>query len=422
MIIDIEAKKQKTISRGILFLYCIFVFFLPFTKISVPVIGLYEMTLSDIAIIITGFICMVFSIRMNRKIARYLVCFFIFLVSVSISIAAIESFRLYFMELIPFIFAFFIIYTTIITFSSFDKLMVMNSIRKIILFSIFISALPVYSQMITGIKIIYFYSFKGWRYVFLCQNPNQYGIYVILFFFLLTLITLKYYREKLQFVFFLQLFYLAPIVFSGSRTATIIFTANLLLVGIIVFLSMKLSRKLIVGPIVFLLLVSMISPALNFVKTQGGQVNRALSIFAILEASEGAGLEGSDTGKSHSEAINLFITHPIFGVGMANKPMHSSVATEIHNTYYKFLAETGIVGFLGFLTIFFLPLVAMLFSRSDLLVKVSFVGFYLLWAAMNYPHMLLRQRWVWFFMVIMFLIARIDVNGKIERSKLAFLN
>ena len=162
----------------------------------------------------------------------------------------------------------------------------------------------------------------------------------------------------------------------------------------------------------------------NVVKGHGGQVERAIRIFETIE-SQGTDLIGakSATGVSMSEGIDLYLRFPIFGTGLGNRKVYSDKKFEIHNTYLKIAANTGTVGLIGFLFIFFLPLVSFISAKNtSLKLKIVMLLFYGLFMAINYPHMLLRQRWVWFFMVMCYVISKIDSNGEDEPSHLKFLN
>lgn len=402
--------------------FILFVFFLPFTKISIPVIAKYELTIADV-ILCFLFVVNVLFFRDIKKLFRpYIYIFLLFVFCVLASGVMVQSFRLFFLGVLPYAFATLILISTLSFFSRGSHLDQFRSIFNTLFISLFLCTLPVYYQLLSGMKPVLFYDLYGWRYTFLAQNPNQFGVYIILYFFILSLLSLKYFENKLFKTFLLMLIFFPVALFSGSKTATFIFSVNFLFVAFILFLKTPTAKKIVVTPIVVILLGISIPLALEFTKSKGGQINRALSIFELV-ASKGEILDSkSATGRSLTEGVALYLKFPILGVGMANKPMHSSVTTEIHNTYIKFLAETGTIGFISFLLIFLFPLISMWFSRSSLLVKLTFTGFYAMFIAMNWPHMLLRQRWVWFFMIICFIIARVGKDGKLERSNLSLLN
>lgn len=407
------------------FLFLFFLFFLPHTRLSVPAFLMYELTLSDISLLFLFFVAIVFIKRIKKAYSAYMCAFVLFLFFITLSFPNALSAKYFISDLVPYVFSTMIIISAFTFFSQDSKTLrlLLEKIFKIIYITVFMTVIPVYIQLFTGNKLLYFYDSFGWRYTFLCQNPNQFGVFSILYTMLLTIMSLVYYPNRLKYVFLLFLIFIPAALFSGSKTVALIFGINFLLVAFILFLRSSNLSKILISPI-FLIGVVLLGPAaLNTLKTKGGQINRALTIFDAIGEKGASGVKvGGDSGDSMDEAIRLFLDHPFTGVGLANKPMYSPVVTEIHNTYLKMLAETGIIGVVGFIVIFFLPFVTFIASKKNLLSKAALFLFYLLFASMNWPHMLFRQRWVWFFMVMIFVIARVDKNGNMEKSKLAFLN
>lgn len=415
--------KQSGLPKWVLFLYLFFVMAVSFTKLSIPAFGLYEITVADLSILFVAFICIAFPRKIEKKLSYYLVLFFVFFASVSVSIIGVQSMSYYITDLVPYIFAFPIIYSTLVIFSSFDKLKIAKYICIAMILALLLSTIPVYYQVVTGTKLGYYFDRHGWRYTFLSQNPNQYGVTLVLYFMTITLFTYKYFGRWLLRLFILMLLFIPVAFFTGSRTTTLLFTLNLFIMGFIVFSRSSTKSKLTVVPLLTLAIALALPHTIDFLRTKGGQIGRALKIFEYIEEKGIKGVQvGGDSGDSMNEAIQIFSRHPFFGVGLANKPMHSAVRTEIHNTYLKMLAETGIVGVIGFSIIFFLPMIAMIFSRNKPVVKIIFILFYIIFCAMNWPYMLLRQRWVWLFMVLMFILARMDNKGNVEMSKFKLLN
>ena len=418
-------KFKKKNSTDILFIiYLLFVFCIPLTKLSIPAIGKMEFTLADLFLVLLFFIKALYSNKINKEYRAYIYGFAFFFFTMLINVVMIVDFVQWFKGTLPYCFSFFIMITTLNFFSGEDKLRQLRSMRNVIFFSLFISALPVYFQILTGTKIPLFYDHYGWRYTFLAQNPNQFGVYLILFLFLLTLITQKYFKPFLKNILLLQIFFFAPVMFSGSRTAMLAATLNLIILVFLFIKNLSAVKRIMIIPVLVLATIVMVPFTLNLVKGQGGQINRALNIFTTLEE-KGVDVIGknSPSGQSITEGKALARKYPIFGVGQGQKKYYSKYVTEIHNTYLKVLANTGLVGFLGFLIIFFLPLISHLFSKeADLTYKLTVLAFYSLFVIINYPHMLLRQRWVWLFMIICFIISKTNKSGNIEKSYLKILN
>ena len=396
---------------------------MPHTKIGVPVALNYELTLSDI-FAITLFVLIIFFYKISDKnYYVYIGAFLIFIYSELLSIANVKSFSFFVSDLIPYMFSLVVIFTTFKYFSLPNKLESLSRIFYILFITILCTTIPVYYQVFTSIKPIAFYDLDEWRYTFLCQNPNQFGVFILLYFFLITLIAIKYFPLRLKYVLVLCYFFIPVALYSGSKAVTLIFFLNLILVNIVSFLKVNFKWRIVIAPMILFVLVINYQQWIESIQSTTGQVDRALSIFEALNKKGTSGVKvGGDSGKTMDEAKELFKEYPITGVGLANKPMYSQSKYEIHNTYLKILAEAGIIGFIGFLCILFMPLFSLIGSRSDLIIKLTGLILFILFAAMNWPHMLFRQRWVWFFMVMFYIIFRIDKNGNIEHSKLSFLN
>jgi len=380
---------------------------MPYLKFSVPVFGGTELTLSDFSLLSLAFVNISLIKKIDRRYAEYLMFFLLFNVLILFSIFQAREYTIFLRDYIPNIFAFLIIVTTLILFSGKNNLGNLIRIRNVLCIALILSAIPAYMESLTGIKLPLFYDKYMWRYAFLAQNPNQYGVASILFMFLIIIIDMMFKRKNIKYNLILLIICLVPMLYSGSRTAILSFSIGVSMILFFLFSRFSILQKVIITPIVGILLVVGVTNLLIFMKGKGGQINRALSIFEQIDKGENIGEIEGGTGISINEAVVLFRKYPIFGVGIGNKVAHSRIRVEIHNTYLKFLAETGIIGFIGFLLIFTLPLITILGCHTDLLNKFIILIFYLIFAAMNYPHMLLRQRWVWFFMVMVFIIGKI---------------
>jgi len=327
----------------------------------------------------------------------------------------------YILSMIPFIFSILITYVTLTFFSSGDSRRRFNVFRKVLIFSLLLSAIPVYLQFFVGYKNIFFYDSFGWRYTFLAQNPNQYGVYFIIFFYLLTLITVKFFPKDMGKLILFQLFFFIPAFFSGSKSTTLVFAANVAILIILYVLQASLFKKTWIIGIIAVFYISFFDSFVTMVRQSAGQVNRALAIFDKVADIENFEI-GGGTGSSIDVAYMLAYKYPILGVGLGNKPAYTNSGIEIHNTFLLFLAETGVLGFLAFMLMFSLPVIYALFSRSSIQFKILIVLIFALFAAQNVPGMLFRQRWVWLFMCISFILVNVDEKGNFQKSKLTLLH
>jgi O-antigen ligase len=398
-----------------------FIFFLPFTKFSVPVVGRYEFTVGDLLLLALSSYVMLFQRKILKIYRVYFYTFLIFVLCVSASGVMAKNMQMFSLAILPYAFGVLIIISTLHVFSLGDVTHKLKRLSQVMTASLLLATLPVFYQIVAGSKLDQYYDAYGWRYTFLAQNPNQFGVYIILFFFILSLITVKFFPRKLIRVFLVMVVFYPTALFSGSKTAALIFTVNFLVVMGILFLQASTVKKMTIVPVAIVLLAMSVVPFMDFIEQQAGQIRRATAVFELLSA-EGEVIDASSsTGKSQHVGMDLFYRYPILGVGMANKPMYGG-GVEIHNSYIKFLAESGIIGFCAFLLIFLLPMISMLAARDSLIIIGAFCVFYLMFAAMNWPHMLFRQRWVWFFMVFCFIFTRLDRSGNIQKSRLEVFN
>ncbi len=399
--------KKPTFEDILFLIFYAFVFLMPFLKFSIPAFGGMELTISDFCMLFLAFISIVFLKKINPSFKSYIFSFLLFCFLILLSFVHAKESFIFIRDFFPNIFAFLIITTTLVFFSLGNNVKRLNTIRNVLVLSLLVGGLPAYFEAISGIRYGIFYDAYNWRYTFLSQNPNQYGVASILYIFLIVIIDLMFKRANLKKDIFIILFSLVPMLYSGSRTAILSFSLVSLVVFFYLFLGMNIVSKMLIAPIVIVLVFFSVIKTIDFMKEKGGQINRALTIFEKIEKGENiAKIEGG-TGASINEAIRLFKMYPILGVGIGNKIAYSTTRTEIHNTYLKFLAETGIVGFFGFLVIFFRPIISIFKSRTAFFNKVISLGFFLIFVGMNYPHFLFRQRWVWFFMTVLFVIGRV---------------
>lgn len=401
-----------------LFFY-FFILTMPYVKFSVPAFGSMELTSSDVSMLLLAFVSLLLIKRISPLFKPYLLIFAFFNFAILLSFVYAKDGFIFIRDFFPNIFAFLIIITTLTFFSVGDKVKRLLTIRNVMILTLVIGGIPAYLEAIGIIpKMHLFYDRWLWRYTFLSQNPNQYGVASILYIFLVVTIDLMFKRSNMKKDLFVILFCLVPMLYSGSRTAILSFSIVTMVILFYLFKEMRFVSKVIIGPLAVILLIVGVGSTLEFMRGKGGQINRALSIFDKIEKGENiAEIEGG-TGQSINDAIRLIKKYPILGVGIGNKRAYSTSTVEIHNTYLKFLAETGLVGFIGFLSIFLLPLITVWKSKTKLFNRLIYLGFFLIFAGMNYPHMLFRQRWVWFFMVLSYVIGKVALE-EYEKEKIA---
>jgi len=401
--------------------YLAMVLFIPFTKVSVPAVGLYELTMGDLLLLICTGLIIYTKTGIRSSFVPFYAILMLFVFTSFSSIVMVRDWNRFFLSMVPFAFSLLISFVTLSFFSTGNLKNRFYAFRNLLIFSLTISAIPVYLQLFFGFKNILFYDRFGWRYTFLSQNPNQYGVYFILFFFLMTLITIKFYPNKLGRLLLFQFFFFIPAFFSGSRSTTLVFAMNYAFLLFFYFRHSGMMKRTFIIVAVVLVGVFAAKPAIDLAKTRGGQITRALDIFERVADYQEFEIAGP-TGSSQDAAVDLFFKYPILGVGLGNKGIYTGNFLEIHNTFYLFLAETGIIGFIVFLLMFSITPLYAIFSRSKLDFILLIIVFYTLFAALNVPAMLFRQRWVWLFLCISFILVNVDNDGNIQRSKLKLFN
>ena len=381
----------------------------------------YELTLGDVTLLVLTILSVRYSKGMRKSFFPFFAILLLLITACLASSVMVRDWTGYFLSMIPFLFSVLISYATLNFFSSGDTLNRFRVFRLVLILSLALSAIPVYLQFFTGYKNVLFYDPHGWRYTFLAQNPNQYGVYFIIFFYLLTLITIKFFPKDLGKLILFQLAFFIPALFSGSKSTTLVFAAN---VAVLIFFYLwrsSIYRKVWITGLVSFFFLLFFNSFITTVKESAGQVNRALTIFDKVADIENFEI-GGGTGRSINHANLLFKQYPLLGVGLGNKPVYTNSGVEIHNTFLLFLAETGIIGFTAFMFMFLLPVIYAMFSRSSIQFKLLVLIIFALFAAQNVPGMLFRQRWVWLFMCISFILVNVDEKGKFQKSRLTLLH
>lgn len=128
-------------------------------------------------------------------------------------------------------------------------------------------------------------------------------------------------------------------LFLCSKRAVLLYIVITLLLIIPVYMSLK--KKKNINKITFWLIsISLIGVlCINFIEPL-----RNVFLKNSYYISKGNILNGRE--KLYSEAIKIFLAHPIFGIGINNYHLYNGLDLDAHNVYLQILAENGIVGFL----------------------------------------------------------------------------
>ena len=114
----------------------------------------------------------------------------------------------------------------------------------------------------------------------------------------------------------------------------------------------------------------------------------AVALFSVTVVAPsrfaGGATEGHDRAVLWGDGINMFKSHPIFGVGFHQFVDYSDEAHVAHNSYIHTLAETGLVGYLPFFCIICLTVVQVrrLIALKDLITRDQLIMLTGLYAAL----------------------------------------
>ena len=187
------------------------------------------------------------------------------------------------------------------------------------------------------------------------------GSYIARFYpFVLSIVFLDAYKNKKKInkflIFFITIISICTVIMSGERTALFLIVISCLLLALsIISLRKYFVLGMIVASIFFLLLISFDQRVkermVNSVKSQLGVNTERIVVFSKIYESH------------YKIAYNMFKEKPLFGHGVKMfrdycvKPQNfvseTACTTHPHNTYMQLLAETGLVGFVLVLFIFF---------------------------------------------------------------------
>ena len=383
--------------RLILFLYFLF---LPFTSIGIK-ISSFRITIAD-AIMLLFFLLTIFSSKRYLPKVFNLSKFVVFFIMLcSFSIINIINLKQFLTSFLPWIYALILIYSFSILLNNIDFKNVNQIVTKAILINFVASFIIIILYKYLNFELINISNNGfGGRYTYFTINPNQNIFYMInmlsiLFIFQIAekVINKKYY--------FLLLISILPILETGSRTGIFLFVLLVFLSFLYTFKSFKNS----IISIIFLVIGIYIFKDINFTLNSSA-ANRAISVFNHKQGESIVKGASEDTIELGTE---LFFKNPIIGIGQGNFVRNYN-HFEIHNTFISILAETGILGFIGFLSIIFYLLYSILRS-SNKTYQFYATAVLIIFLISNTAHMVLRERWLWvmfIFIIYLSYLKKVD--------------
>jgi O-antigen ligase len=150
------------------------------------------------------------------------------------------------------------------------------------------------------------------------------------------------------------------------------------------------------------------------VKENFTTANRAWGVFEYIKE----GRLNPRREALNRKGVEVFKKNYLLGIGFGNfRDFYSGRYMEIHNTYISLLAETGLIGFGGYIILIGFILFSLSIINVDPIRKIVFINFFIGYLLVNLSHYLLRERWVWLYFLA--IIAISTINKKIEPNKLA---
>ena len=387
-------------------------------------VGNFEFTVGD-SFVMLSLIFMAPNFKLTKTHAKLLLVCLLFFILTNLGGIMIDwsssISRKYFLRFnLAWSFALIILALTLFHLSSINILKRIKHILVSIYLALLMNSIPAMFQFFTHTEIPWAYDVAGWRYVGFSVQANQYVSFLVVYLMLFILIGTKFFRRHLFFMFILLLPLAPSVLFSGSRTGTFGYFISLMIILFFIFLYSSPVKKFVIIISLYIIVPLTINFFLNQLSLDGGaQIERALTI-TNLEKVESMLTSETSTSQSIKHGIKHFKANPIFGVGLAQVPFLEKI--EVHNTYVFLLSETGLVGFLGFCLILLIIMLSIFFSKTDISFKLILIIFLMIFAAMNIPHLLLRQRWVWFFIGVIFVLCYRKRDGSFAASQLNLLN
>lgn len=212
----------------------------------------------------------------------------------------------------------------------------------------------VYRAFLRAFPVAYANSLYDMRSLGFTQNAGYSAGYIVIG--ILAAFSDIYPRKKIRFKnFIFPLFLFLAVALTGKRgpvmflILTIVFCYLVPVKGV-----KKVQRYWKIFLVVFVVVIVLwfFRDALSYIPIIG----RLLDSFA--KVADGEDISSGRT-RLYLWAIKLFIENPLFGIGWGNFRTsvvgNVTLATELetHNIYLQLLCETGIIGFLGFILLFF---------------------------------------------------------------------
>ena len=412
----------KKINGLIYILFILYIFLLPYLKFGIPVRGFMFAPSDFLLLSIIFFIAC--SIAANKftfvfcgEFKKFLAVEMFFIVLVGLSGFNVTAIKPFILSFFPYIYAFFLTVAFGYAYTYYGNNLLL-SIRRAILWTSLISMVPLVMYF-CGVHIdMFFNEVSKNKYVFLCKNPNQYAVFLTTGLSIFLMISIIYRLNVKRGLIFAALIIVA-ILFTASRSVLLyglfviffyIFYVYSLHIRIVKIEFSRFIRLLFFRAIISFLLVIFCLAGYAVLKKSVLNFPAAKKSFSGLTSIRDIKLNPRRL-ITMKEGIEVFSEHCIIGVGLGNfRPFYSSLEKEIHNTIISLLAETGLVGFTGYIFLIGFLIMKLIRSKINIIQSITFFGFLIGYFAINMTHYMLRERWIWLYFLV--IIAIFDVTSR----------
>lgn len=418
---------MKRLSNLAYISFIAFAFFLPYVKIGL-IVGLRTFSISDFALLLS-FSCVCINIiannfgcSFNKEFRIFLIIQSLFLFLLSLSGFNVPGIRQYLNAIAPHVYALILTFTFGYLYSYYKSRFLID-LQKALLVTTCIAFVPIVFKA-RGLNMYLFLS-RANKYTFLCNNPNQFGVFVGT---ALSISLMTYLirpdkgriKDMLASLFILTAFIV--ILFTGSRTASIYIFLILLSYLFYYFVTVFRARhftlqKLVNRFVYFFLFIAIIGLASLVAYTRFTNlperfkdVRRSSKVVEYIKEKR----LDEPRGSRLRRGWRIFKENYLLGIGFGNYYNYYH-GYEIHSTYISLLAETGILGFCGFLLLIGFLIERILNTDVDFASKSVFINLFIAFLIINIPHYFLRERWVWLYFQSVVAISTIGKNAEGQR-------
>jgi O-antigen ligase len=210
------------------------------------------------------------------------------------------------------------------------------------------------------------------RIISTLRGPNELGAYMVFWFPILLILTLKYWNKEVNYRYAAVIVWIASIVTlygSGSRSAFVACAASLVITTFLV-VNKNIKREMIIATLVIGIIGSVMLIAGR--NTRFEQV----TVFHQDPIVKTATTSNLQHVQSVRDAFNIIRKHPLgLGVGTTNVPStYSSKGLTVENYFLDTMVETGIIGGLIFIAICSMLSYELWKNKDNDIAKALFAG------------------------------------------------